>query len=249
VNIVVATTMADELGYEFAHAYRQAGGPEPSAVIVLPDRADLSHPAWAIPWVAYKLFGWRGTARVVYGKLQGVRQRWPADLVSTPDRLQLWESLRTDADAERLRALAPDVLVSIGVPTILPPRILAVPRLAAINVHNGALPKYRGHFATFWEVRNGEGNGGVSIHVLEKQVDSGAVVASARLPVREYASFLDLLLAKKRTGGKLLAELLAGWQVNPPSFPLANGRNGGKAYYPWPTVRDINAFRYQVPLP
>ncbi len=244
MNIVVATTMADELGYEFARAYRQAGGPEPSTVIVLPDRADLSPPAWAVPWVAYKLFGWRGTARVVYGKLQGVRQRWPVELVSSPARVQLWQTLSSDADAERLCNLAPDVLVSIGVPTILPPRILAAPRLAAINVHNGALPRYRGHFATFWEVRNGEGDGGVSIHLLEKQVDSGAVVASARLPVREYASFLDLLIAKKRTGGRLLAELLASWQANPPTFPASNGRASKKEYYPWPTVRDITAFKY-----
>src|SRR5262249_32329057 len=43
-----------------------------------------------------------------------------------------------------LRCVGPDLLVSVAASQIFKPDLLAVPRLAAVNVHTGPLPSYRG---------------------------------------------------------------------------------------------------------
>lgn len=257
MSVIIATTSADQLGGAFARAYRAAGGPRPSAIITVPDRTDLSHPAWATPWVSWRLFGVRGSARLAATRILrtplsgkdasiGLVDRWPACLVDDLSIIQQWPSLSTPEDAERLRALAPDVLVSIGLPRIVPQRVLECARIGSINIHNGRLPRYRGHFATFWEVLSGEAVGGVTIHEMTPAVDAGRVLMQELLPVKEQGSFLDLLLAKKRAGGRMLAHLLNETK-RLGRFPEDMAVNSMQpAYFGWPTLHDIGRFQFRV---
>jgi methionyl-tRNA formyltransferase len=66
--------------------------------------------------------------------------------------------------------------------------------VAAINFHDGPLPRYAGTNATSWALLAGERQHGVTWHLMERRVDAGAVVATGSVEVgaRDTAFSLDL---------------------------------------------------------
>jgi natural product biosynthesis luciferase-like monooxygenase protein len=69
-----------------------------------------------------------------------------------------------------------DYLFSIANFSVVPARILALPRLGAINFHDGPLPRYAGLHATTWALLNRERSHGVTWHEMKEAVDAGAIL-------------------------------------------------------------------------
>lgn len=105
---------------------------------------------------------------------------------------------KRDAMVTILSAQPFDVLFSIINSQVLKRDVLSIPRLASINYHDSPLPAYAGLNATSWAIINGEVEHGVSWHIIEEGIDSGDIVASARLPIREIdtAQLLNLRCTK-----------------------------------------------------
>src|SRR6266446_5919278 len=68
-----------------------------------------------------------------------------------------------------------DYLFSIVNMSILPQRVLALPRWGAINFHDAPLPRYAGIYATSWAIMQGERVHGVTWHAVTELVDGGDV--------------------------------------------------------------------------
>ncbi len=256
MRVVVLTSAADALGAVLARAYHAAGGPPPAAVVVLPDRAELGWPMWVRPYAALRMLGVRGTARMAAAasplagafprdRAEHLGRPWVPSLARGATPVLHLSELKSDASAAAVQALAPDLLLSLGAPVIIPKRILELAPLGTLNVHNGRLPAYRGHFGTFWEVCAGEQWGYVSIHRMIAQVDAGPLVAWDRVDLSSCPSFLDALMAKKRLGGRLLADLLnrltdGTWPAPPPE----PAESGPARYYPFPRWSDLARFHW-----
>src|SRR5436190_20281691 len=73
----------------------------------------------------------------------GVPVLQPPSVRKPPAALQFWDELR---------ALAPDIAIVVAYGKILPPEVLAAPRLGCLNVHASLLPKYRGAAPIQWAV-------------------------------------------------------------------------------------------------
>lgn len=84
---------------------------------------------------------------------------------------------------EEIAALKPDVIVNQA-PGILREDFLALPRIGVLSRHNALLPLNRGRFSTFWSIYKGEEVTGVSIHFVEKTLDSGPIVLQKHLDIR-----------------------------------------------------------------
>ncbi len=69
-----------------------------------------------------------------------------------------------------------DYLFSIANLSVIPARILALPRLGAINFHDGPLPRYAGLHATTWAILNQETSHGVTWHEMRETVDTGDIL-------------------------------------------------------------------------
>ncbi|HKW92528.1 MAG TPA: MupA/Atu3671 family FMN-dependent luciferase-like monooxygenase [Methylomirabilota bacterium] len=69
-----------------------------------------------------------------------------------------------------------DYLFSIANLAVIPGRILALPRLGAINFHDGPLPRYAGLHATTWAILNRETSHGVTWHEMRETVDTGDIL-------------------------------------------------------------------------
>jgi methionyl-tRNA formyltransferase len=85
----------------------------------------------------------------------------------------------------RLRADAPDAMIVIAYGLLLPESILAIPRYGCINVHASLLPRWRGAAPIPRAIEAGDAVTGVSIMQMEAGLDTGPVLAEARLPIHD----------------------------------------------------------------
>ncbi|MHB8622475.1 MAG: methionyl-tRNA formyltransferase [Sulfuricaulis sp.] len=83
-----------------------------------------------------------------------------------------------------LRALAPDALVVIAYGALLPASVLAIPRYGCINVHASLLPRWRGAAPIARAIEAGDAVTGISIMQMEAGLDTGPVLAEARIPIQ-----------------------------------------------------------------
>jgi UDP-4-amino-4-deoxy-L-arabinose formyltransferase/UDP-glucuronic acid dehydrogenase (UDP-4-keto-hexauronic acid decarboxylating) len=61
--------------------------------------------------------------------------------------------------------------------------LIAVPAMATLNLHFGALPRYRGVAPIAWALINGETETGVTLHHIKVGVDNGPIISSQSVPI------------------------------------------------------------------
>jgi len=117
-------------------------------------------------------------------------------------------TLREPGEQERLRALAPDLVVVAAYGLLLPEAVLAIPRLGCLNLHASLLPRWRGAAPIQRAILAGDRETGVCLMRMEKGLDTGPVYACRRTPIgpRETAGELHDRLAA--LAADLLLELL-----------------------------------------
>jgi methionyl-tRNA formyltransferase len=116
--------------------------------------------------------------------------------------------LRDGVLARALSALQPDVFVVVAYGRILPPDLLAVPRLGAWNVHASLLPRYRGAAPIQWAIIRGESKTGVCVMGMEEGLDTGPVAASLEEAIRDDDTAGTLAERLEWLGSKLLVATL-----------------------------------------
>jgi methionyl-tRNA formyltransferase len=93
------------------------------------------------------------------------------------------QSVRTAEFSEAMTALDPDLLVVAAYGHVLPQRILAVPKMGAVNIHASLLPRYRGPAPIQWAIINREKETGVTLMLMDKGLDTGDILSSASLRI------------------------------------------------------------------
>lgn len=106
--------------------------------------------------------------------------------------------------AGQLRRRNPDLLLVWSYPMILPPALLEVPRRGAFNLHMGLLPEYRGANGIVRALINGEPQTGVTLHVMDAGIDTGAMVAQARFQIAPEDDIIALLQRAHLAGRSVL---------------------------------------------
>jgi len=84
---------------------------------------------------------------------------------------------------EAVRSLHPDLGVVAAYGKILPRELLEVAKFGFLNVHPSLLPKYRGASPIRSTILEGELETGVTIIEMDEGMDTGPIVAQARVPI------------------------------------------------------------------
>src|SRR4051812_6442537 len=87
--------------------------------------------------------------------------------------------------AAMLAPLRPDLLISAAFPWVIPDELIALPRVAAVNMHGGLLPQGRGPNAFGWAFRNGDAKVGFTIHRLDSGLDTGPILSQITVPLTD----------------------------------------------------------------
>lgn len=128
--------------------------------------------------------------------------------VRLPERKAMIEvhSANQPGVPEYLRANGIEAAISFGIGKLLR-STFAAPPLGTINVHRGIIERYRGLDSEFWAVHRGERDHiGTTLHFVDDDLDTGAVVAQRRCQPRR---FTDLRFAT--TALQLANEMLKDW--------------------------------------
>ena len=93
----------------------------------------------------------------------------------------------------------PDLCFSIYYRNIFKNNYLSAPPMGFINIHPSLLPKYRGPVPVLWAVFNNEARIGVTLHYIDKGIDSGDIItqASIKVPKNATGHELNSLVSKK----------------------------------------------------
>jgi methionyl-tRNA formyltransferase len=105
-------------------------------------------------------------------------------------------------------ALEPDVAVVAAYGLMLPQPILAGPPKGCLNVHASLLPRWRGAAPIQRAILAGDHVTGVTIMRMEAGLDTGPMLATARVPVEDKTSG-ELHAELAEIGARLMVETLA----------------------------------------
>ena len=118
-------------------------------------------------------------------------------------------SLRSE-DAQRdFASLRSDVAVVVAYGLILPPAVLAAPRLGCLNIHASLLPRWRGAAPIQRAIMAGDTDTGVCIMQMEAGLDTGPVLLRRSTPIGPEETTADLHDRLSQMGADLILRALA----------------------------------------
>lgn len=120
-------------------------------------------------------------------------------------------SLRRAEEQERLRELAPDLLVVAAYGLILPQAVLNIPTYGGLNVHPSLLPRHRGASPVVGALLAGDRETGVSIMLMDAGMDTGPVLTQAVVAIEPGESAQVLTERLAEVGAGLLLETIPRW--------------------------------------
>jgi methionyl-tRNA formyltransferase len=124
--------------------------------------------------------------------------------VRYPTRLR-----NAEAQAE-FAALGAEVAVVAAYGLILPPAILAAPRLGCLNVHASLLPRWRGAAPIQRAILAGDDKTGVTIMQMDEGLDTGGMLLQASVPIGPKTTADKLSDKLAVLGARLIVEAIAG---------------------------------------
>ncbi|HEY9885739.1 MAG TPA: formyltransferase family protein [Vampirovibrionales bacterium] len=138
-----------------------------------------------------------------------------------------------------LKQIKADAVYVITFPYKIPEKVLDIPQHGFFNFHTGLLPAYRGPDPIFWQILNQENNGGVTVHQMDENFDTGPLVHSEAVPILPedtYGQHIQkLAIAAKKCTEQVTGSLL----TSPDGVPLYDQDFSKAAYQSKPSFQDL----------
>ncbi|MEO5943076.1 MAG: methionyl-tRNA formyltransferase [Ferruginibacter sp.] len=117
------------------------------------------------------------------------------------------EKLRNPEFLDALKDLNADVQIVVAF-RMLPEMVWNMPPMGTINVHGSLLPQYRGAAPINWAIINGEKITGVTTFKLQQQIDTGDILLSEKIDIRDDETAGELHDEMKEIGASLLLKTI-----------------------------------------
>ena len=144
----------------------------------------------------------------------------------------------------QVAALAPEAMVVAAYGRILPPALLRVPPLGALNIHPSLLPRHRGPSPVAAAVLAGEQTTGVTVMLIDEGMDTGPVLAQVEEAIRPEDTADTLTARLFRRGASLLAATLEPWARGE---ALPQPQDDAQASYTRPLRKEDGAMDFRQP--
>lgn len=95
------------------------------------------------------------------------------------------EKISKSAEAEALKALDADLIITAAYGQFVPTSLLEAPKYGSINVHASLLPKYRGGAPIHYALWNGDKETGISIIYMTKKMDAGDILSQRAIQIQK----------------------------------------------------------------
>lgn len=164
--------------------------------------------------------------------LSGITRAWSIPLQGIASSEELWLLQRTE-HAEPI-----DIILAACFPFRLPRELLTLPTYGCFNLHPSLLPAYRGPSPLFWQLRAGLAKGGVTLHLMAEQLDTGDIVAQESLPFPPGITAAEANQQLAKIGGRLAVGALDALQRG--TLRRQPQPEHGASYFSWPKASDFH---------
>lgn len=93
------------------------------------------------------------------------------------------ERIKDRQSIDEIRALEPDVIVVMAYGQILPRDVLAIPRVACLNLHASLLPRWRGAAPIQAAIAAGDRQAGITVMYMDEGLDTGDILLERRIDI------------------------------------------------------------------
>ena len=171
----------------------------------------------------------------------------PVKSVATEHRLPVYqpEKVRKPDFMRVLERLAPDMIVVAAFGQLLPQTVLDIPPCGTINLHPSLLPKYRGAAPIQWALINGETETGVTLMLLDAGEDTGDIISTKSIPIRNEDNAFTLTEQLAQLGANQLIRLLSEMPEGTP--PPATPQNNTEATHAPRLTKEIGHIDWNQP--
>ncbi len=118
------------------------------------------------------------------------------------------ENFKSAESVDALRDHGADLMIVAAYGLILPPAVLAAPRLGCLNIHASLLPRWRGASPIQHALLAGDSQSGITLMKMSAGLDCGDIVARRRIAIADDWSAAELHDALAPLGAEMLTEVL-----------------------------------------
>jgi methionyl-tRNA formyltransferase len=119
------------------------------------------------------------------------------------------EKVKDQIFIDKIKALAPDLIVVVAYGKILPKELLDIPKYGAINLHASLLPKYRGAAPIQWAILKGETETGITVMQVSETLDTGDIILQDKVAIDPEDTAETLLDKVFEVGAQTLLKAIA----------------------------------------
>jgi methionyl-tRNA formyltransferase len=106
------------------------------------------------------------------------------------DKITAVSSVNDETFINAIRSLSPDLILVNGT-RVISAKVLAHINCPIINVHVGITPLYRGVHGAYWALANNdEAHCGVTVHAIDKGIDTGSILAQDTIATTPKDNFI-----------------------------------------------------------
>jgi methionyl-tRNA formyltransferase len=116
-------------------------------------------------------------------------------------------NLKAPEFVEELRSLGANLQVVVAF-RMLPEMVWQIPEYGTLNLHASLLPQYRGAAPINHAIINGETETGLTTFFIEKEIDTGNIILSRKLPILPSDDAAQLHDKLMYAGGEVMLETL-----------------------------------------
>ena len=92
-----------------------------------------------------------------------------------------FKNIKDKLSIKKIKRFECDIFVSMSYDQIFSDELINLTPLKIINCHAGHLPRYRGRNVLNWVLINGEKNFYITIHYIDKNIDTGPIILKKKI--------------------------------------------------------------------
>ena len=130
--------------------------------------------------------------------------------LAQPRSLRLDGKYPGDAQSARdaLQQAAPELMVVAAYGLILPPWVLALPRMGCLNIHGSLLPRWRGAAPIQRAIEAGDRETGITIMQMDAGLDTGDMLLVQSVPIADGDTSATLHDRLAEVGARLIVQAM-----------------------------------------
>ena len=141
---------------------------------------------------------------------------------------------------EHCQQLKVEIIACVSPSQIFKENLINLPKYGCINIHTAKLPKYRGLYPTYWAMACGEKTVGISIHYIDKKIDTGKIILQDEVEIPPKVTLGRMLTITKLRGVELLVKAISQIASGTAQAYTPEGKG---TYFSYPTPESYKTFR------